>query len=354
MIWISLLLISFLSAITRKFERICGLFSFLGIGYLVGTPNYQYNGDAVVYMNSYATRSNQFEKGYNWLTNIASNQFDYATFRLYSSLILYVLIFIVILMFTKHVTIISFFYAIAMFPFDNDQVRNAMASLFILLGAYFLIRWDKKGIIPAFIIIFIGSLFHSLALFFLLLPVIWIIRKSIQNHFKSYFVMLSIVALVFEILGSSNLLPFLTALITRFSSRVDAANNMSTIYNAGSTNLLIWSTFYAITLYFIVTGYTLKKGLNNKYEKYYSLFLCSFILWTSAFILLTISVDYVRILRVVSFFYIILIAKLMSESFKTFHFKLYAYSFIGAILLMAIQIKGYGLSLETIKSIIAR
>ncbi|WP_427911026.1 hypothetical protein ABUE38_03755 [Pediococcus parvulus] len=92
MIWITIVLFSFLSAVTGKIERTVGLVSFIGFGYLVGTPNYQYNGDALVYFYNYVFGTNNFELGYNKLANFMRSRYDYQTFRLYSSLMVYVLI----------------------------------------------------------------------------------------------------------------------------------------------------------------------------------------------------------------------------------------------------------------------
>ena len=83
MLWILLIIVCLISAFTRVFERSAGLLAFLLMGYMVGTPNYQFNNDAFVYLNSYLSKADNFERGYNWLTDLAATHVSYATFRLY-------------------------------------------------------------------------------------------------------------------------------------------------------------------------------------------------------------------------------------------------------------------------------
>lgn len=349
MLWITIVLVTLISTIFHKLERVIGFIAFVGIGYLVGTPNYNYNGDAVVYLNSFMTKADNFESGYNWLTNWAGQFLDYSTFRLYSSLIVYILLFCAILLFTKKVSLIALFYSISMFPFDNEQVRNGMASLFILLGAYFLVKWERKGIIPAILIIYFGSYFHSLALIFLLLPLLWMIKENIEKNFKIYFIILSGIAIASEVLGSFNLTSFFSSFLMKFGNRNDAATNVVTVYNDGVRIIPLWFLFYFITLIMIFTFYKINC---DKEKNIHQFFLCSIILWTGSLILLTISFDYLRILRVVSFFYLFLIASLMTEVDKRTERVLFTMGLITSLLLFEAQFLTYGMTLQQWKSII--
>lgn len=350
MLWILLIIVCLISAFTRVFERSAGLLAFLLMGYMVGTPNYQFNNDAFVYLNSYLSKADNFERGYNWLTDLAATHVSYATFRLYSSITVYILMFLVILIFTKHVSSVALFYAFAMFPFDSEQIRSGMATLFILFGAWMLVKFQKKGVFPALIIIICGSLFHSLALIFIALPLLWLIRKNVKNHFKLYFICISVISFLFEILGSSSLVPVISDLTSKISSRTQAALNISTVYNSGSVSLKIWITFYLITLFFVLSGYSLKLRDKNP-DSYFDLFLCSMILWGVSLTLLTVSVDYVRILRIAIFSYILLITNRITIGHK-WQGKLYLFLISGALLLMIIQIKSYGINSETMRSLL--
>lgn len=351
MIWITIVLFSFLSAVTGKIERTVGLVSFIGFGYLVGTPNYQYNGDALVYFYNYVFGTNNFELGYNKLANFMGSRYDYQTFRLYSSLMVYVLLFIIIISFTKHVSTVALFYAFAMFPFDNEQVRNGMAALFVLMGAWLLIKYGSKGVFPALAVIYLGSFFHSLALFFLLLPLFWIIREKVKRHFKILFITGSLFAILVELIGASGLIPIISELISRLSSRSSAATNVATVYSNGTSNWKLWVVFFFISMLMAVTGYSFKKYIDESTDGYYQMFLCTILLWIGGLLLLTISIDYLRILRVVSYFYFILIAVLLWKNSK-FRSPLFAYGLCVSIVLMLAQGWIYGFSIEQIKSII--
>ena len=237
-----------------------------------------------------------------------------------------------------------------MFPFDSEQIRSGMATLFILFGAWMLVKFQKKGVFPALIIIICGSLFHSLALIFIALPLLWLIRKNVKNHFKLYFICISVISFLFEILGSSSLVPVISDLTSKISSRTQAALNISTVYNSGSVSLKIWITFYLITLFFVLSGYSLKLRDKNP-DSYFDLFLCSMILWGVSLTLLTVSVDYVRILRIAIFSYILLITNRITIGHK-WQGKLYLFLISGALLLMIIQIKSYGINSETMRSLL--
>lgn len=352
MLWLTILLFSLLSSIFHKFERSIGLVSFIGMGYLVGTPNYQYNGDAVVYLNNYFFKTENFERGYNWLTDLSSNYYDYQSFRLYSSIFVYIVLFIIILLLTKRVATIALFCSIAMFPFDSLQVRNGMATLFVLLGYWMLIKFGNKGVIPSLIVIYLGSWFHSLALIFLILPIIWLFRVKVQKHFKLYFTFGSVLALIIELVGASRLVPLIAELVDRFSSRTDASINILTVYNSGTTDVRIWLVLFFISLLIAVTGYNFRDYIDNSTQKYYQLFLCSMLLWIPGLILLTISVDYLRVLRVIVYFYFILIVNLISQVKVSSRLKLFSYGLCISILLMLSQVWVYGLTFEEVRSII--
>lgn len=351
MLWILFLSLAGVSSLFRNFERLMGLISFVGFGYLIGTPNYTYNGDAVVYLYNYVYGANSFERGYNWLTDIFEGKIDYQSFRLFSSIVLYVMIFFVVLLFTKHVSIVAFGYGIAMFPFDNEQVRNAMAAFFVLLGALFLVKQGSKSIAFSLAIILIGSLFHTLALFFLILPVFWLFRVWIRKHFKILFITASLVAFGFQIVGSSGLVPVISNLAGKLSTRADVSGNISTIYSGTGLAMRYWFIFYGVTLLVLITGWIIGRNAESKNEPYFDLFLCSVLMWTIALMLVTISIDYVRILRLVMFFYLILIARNFSVSSVSKSGALTVVVLCSSMAVMILQFWAYGIDAQTIKSI---
>lgn len=349
MLWV-VIVISLISVLLRKFERTIGIISFLLISFIVGHPNYIYNGDANVYRLDYIYGLNSFEKGYNFITNFAINKMDYTDFRIYSSIIVYLILSLLILLFTRHVSTISLFYAISMFPFDNQQVRNVMAALFILFGGYLLFKFGKKAFLLSLLSIFIGSFFHSLSLFFLILPVLWIFKTTIVKKFVTLFSIASIVTFIFELLGSTGIIPILTTVLNKLGSRASASDNVATVYNH-SISIYTWIAFYIVTLFMAYTVYSLKNYILKQNVAYYDMAIVTIFMWMGGMLLITISPDYVRILRIISLFYFIFMAEVFSQH-NINKSKIFIYSLTMSFGLLIIQLKVYGINFEIFKGII--
>ncbi|EPC56863.1 hypothetical protein Lpp77_01277 [Lacticaseibacillus paracasei subsp. paracasei CNCM I-4270] len=348
MLWLCIVLVSFISACLQKMEKLVGLVSFMGLGFLAGNPNLQYDRDALVYMQNYTAGTDYFEKGYNWITKLFEPTIDYQTFRLYSSLIVFLLMFLAILLMTEHVSSVSFFYAIAIFPIDKIQVRNCMGAVFILFGTFFLIKYGNKGVIPAFFIIFIGSLFHSLALYFLLLPVMWLFRDLIERYFSVVSWGLMFIAFILEILGSTSLAPLIVEILGRFGSRANAGENVSTIYSGGGQSIGQWGIFLLVTILAIITVRLIKGMYDKDSSIYYQLVLCALVLWSAALIFMTLSIDYIRILRISAFFYFIYIANVSSNHNLGARLNGIAIGTLSAVILMSLGFWAYGFTQDQI------
>lgn len=349
MIWISIVVISFLSALSQKCEKIVGLFSFVGLGYLMGiSTNYQYNNDAFVYKMDYLYKLDSFESGYNYIANFSSNYLDYETFRLYSCLLLGFILFLVVLVFTHHVSTISLFYSIAIYMFDNFQIRNAMASIFILIGLAFLIKLGNKGLIFAIISIFVGSLFHSLAFFFMIIPLLWMFRNYINKKFNLIFIVFSVFAFLFEILGSNSFILLISNVVNGISTRNNIGDNILNVYNNGAT-LSIWLGIYILTVLLVIVVQRYKDIGGAQLNKYAQCFQCLIILWLIGMILISISIDYIRILRIVSYVYIIFVAELTERVKSSERIMLLNYSVIVSLVFLVGQSLIYGQSLESFK-----
>ncbi|MGN8667045.1 EpsG family protein [Lacticaseibacillus paracasei] len=350
MIWLGIVCISFISSCFQKLEKSAGLISFLGLGYLAGTPNMLYDPDAFVYLQNYNSGTDYFETGYNWVTKLFEPSVDYQTFRLYSSLFIFFLMFLAVLLMTKHVSSIALVYAIAMFPVDKAQTRNVMAAVFVLFGAVVLLKLGKRGILPSLLVIFIGSFFHSLALYFLLLPLLWLFKGFIEKHFSAITTCLIVVAFIFEILGSTSIAPLLVQLLGKFANRANVAENVSTLY-AGGQPFSQWFVSFAVTMMIILTVQFLRRQYPNNMRSYYQMILCSSILWSAALILMTLSIDYIRILRIVTYFYFIYIVNVTSNQKSTDRLIGVTISIGSAVVLMFVGLWVYGFSGDQIRAI---
>lgn len=351
MLWLGIVCISFISTCFQRLERLTELMSFLGLGYLAGTPNLVYDRDAFVYMQNYIYGTDYFESGYNWLTKLFEPRMDYQTFRLYSSLIVFLLMFLAIFLMTKHVSAVALFYAIGIFPVDKLQVRNCMGAVFILFGAFMLIQFRKKGVLPSLLVIFAGSFFHSLALYFLLLPVVWFFKDFVEKHFSIIISSLVVTAFVFEILGSTNLTPVLVQLLGRFGNRANVAENVSTVYSGGGLTFVQWFVFCAITIFAVMAVQLFKRFCHEDMKPYYQIALCALVLWAAALTLMTLSIDYIRVLRIVAFFYFIYIANVMLNQKGNIRFSGIVVGVVSAIVLMLVGFWSYGFTADQIRSI---
>lgn len=352
MLWLGIVFVSFMSACFQRLEKLIGFISFLGLGYIAGTPNLLNDPDATVYMRNYNSGSDYFESGYNWIAKLAEPKMDYLTFRLYSSLIVFFLLFIGVRLLTRHVSSISFLYAIAIFPIDKIQVRNCMGAVFILFGAFLLLKFEKKGILPALAIIFVGSFFHSIALYFLLLPLLWLFKGMIRTYFSVITSGLMVLSFAFEILGSTILAPLLVELLDRFGNRTNVAENVSNIYSGGGQSIIEWMIFLAITVFMVVTVQLVRQFRNDAVDSDYQLVLCALVLWSAALILMTLSIDYIRILRIVAFFYFIYIINAVAFQRNGMHLKGLLIGLVSASILMFTGFWAYGFTGEKILSVL--
>ncbi|WP_203623408.1 EpsG family protein [Lacticaseibacillus sp. 866-1] len=351
MIWLLIVAISAASVITQKFERVAGFVAFLGIGYLCGTPNYAYDPDSNVYAFYYNNGVDYFERGYNLLARVCHPYMGYPTFRLLTSLAVFFGMYLVLLAFTRHMSTMALFYSIALFPADKAQTRNCMAVFFILLGALLLYKFGKKAVLPALVVIFIGSLFHSLALFFLLVPVLWLFKDFIEKYYSLIFWPWIFVGLMLEILGSGFLGQIIGQLVGMFSSRQNAAENITNVYSTDGPPLRQWLVLLGVTLIMMFIAAIMKQYINDDTHVFYQLFLIAALLWAIALVLTTMSIDYVRVLRVTAFFYFLLTTTIAYKQKGIQRATILGSGLLFSLVMMGVDLWVYGFSLVQILAI---
>lgn len=318
-LWGFSLILCLLSFCFNKFNRTSGLIALLIYGIIEGNPNYFY-GDASVYFNDYMFKTQQFEKGYNFLTGLFGTRFDYLNFRLITSILFLLLLYFAVVTITNRVSLFSMLYGIGAFPNDVQQVRNQMASVFIVFGIVFLYKYGKKGIIPAFFTIYLGSLFHSIALIFLLVPILFYFDNLIKLFNK-----ISVVGLITAIIAKlatsiPNLNTLVSGALSIFSSRETASTNVTDIYSNNVIPISIWTLTIIVTLimfYLITSVYEIRYTGLVRSSNIFSLekvVVISFYIWIIGLVLLASSIEYIRILRISSVLLFIVIAKLTEQN----------------------------------------
>lgn len=348
MYWLIAVIISSFSVCLSKFEKISGFLSFICLGISMGIPNYATNGDAVVYANNYMLQTHEFEAGYNFISDFFGNYYDYATFRLITSILFCFILYLGVSCITKKVSLFSLLYCICAFPYDTLQVRSEMALSMIIFGCFFLFKYQRKGIIPSTIIIYIASLFHSLALIFLLIPILYIFVEFIIEKRKLIFSILSLVAIFLKMVGTTKIGNIVTQLVSQYSTRDDAGKNTSLIYNSG-TDWVIWIVVFCFSI--LLAYYTVNQkyiGLDSNIKRMYKVLVLAILVWMIGLILFSISVDYIRILRIVTLiFFLFTCYRLQFLKEKKC---IIIYDLFLALILFVVQMKLYGLNLSDIFS----
>lgn len=341
-LWIFALLISLLSFCFHKFEKVVGLISLIIYGVIEGDPSYSY-GDAIVYYNDYFFKTEQFEKGYNYLTSFFGSYFDYQGFRLISSLVFILLLYLSILVITNNVSFFTLLYGIGAFPNDVQQVRNQMATVFVLLSLCFLYKFGKKGFFFSCAFIYIGSLFHSISLLFFIIPILFYVKNLQKNFVKLSFAGLCLAIFVELLSNIPNLNGIISQALFRFSSRESSSSNVMNIYSNNVTPFTIWILTILTTFVMFYITYAINNNEENILLSEGKLFfikkisIISFLIWLVGLILLASSIEYIRILRICSVMLFTMLAALLESSNASHRGKLALIAIIFSLLLMWVQ-----------------
>lgn len=350
MFWLIAVLISIISLCISRFERIGAFFSFLALGISMGTPNYVTNGDAIVYANNYMLQTHEFEVGYNFISDFFGKYCDYSTFRLITSILFCLILYISVSLITKKIAVFSLLYCICAFPYDTLQVRSEMALSLIILGCAFLFKYQNKGIIYSFVIIYLASLFHSIALIFLFIPILYPFVSFFVKKRTVLFFMLGLISIIARLIGTTNIGSFITQLVSKYSTRDNAAQNTSQVYSFG-TSWFIWIIVFIFTILLIT--YVMNQNydcMNKDVKSIYKILVLALMIWMFGLVLFSISVDYIRILRIVTLvFFIFTCSELQSYRIRNQKY-IIVYDLFLAFILFFIQMELYGLSINNVLS----
>lgn len=240
---ISILLI--LLSILRPASKIVSFFVFILMFLLFGW-NY-WNGDYDAYENLYNNALAEFaiggyERGYTSLMSFFSIiGFDFQQFFITVALFSLLLLFNFIVRYSKYPAIFSCIFFCFFFPLDYVILRNFIALTIVLQGLIFVINQYKYSLWIFGAFVFIASLFHSTAIFYMVL-IPFLNRKNIC---LSTFLLCVIAATFFLIIFGNRVI---SLLVTNVNGRDElyASSFLRFIFNSGIQilNLLIILFYY--------------------------------------------------------------------------------------------------------------
>lgn len=241
---ILLILLSILRPSSKMISSFLFIFMFLLFGW-----NY-WNGDYDAYENLYNNALAEFaiggyERGYASLMSMFNLMgFDFQHFFIAVALLSLLLLFDFIIRFSKYPAIFSCIFFCFFFPLDYVILRNFVAFTIVLQGLIFVINQHKYSLCIFSVFVFIASLFHSTAIFYLVL-IPFLNRKKIRLPIFSIVVV--VVTIVFVAFGNR----IIGSLVTNVNGRDElyASSFLRFVFNSGIQilNLIIISFYYRKT-----------------------------------------------------------------------------------------------------------
>lgn len=345
MIIILILAQSLIFGLLKKFQRTSGLLTFMTLGFYSGIADIRHNADYKLYLASFDMKWSNFEQGYTYFSQTAKNYgVTYENFRLAFCLITYFILFMGIVKLTENVALVSFLYGISMYPLESIQVRNTLMIAIITWMVVVLKKDDNWRYFVAIIIVWISSLFHSLGLIFIVIPIFtYLFRNREFTYYKYASLIIYGLSIIFVAFGKGILIS-LSVLITKlFSGRESLANNLTNVYSNSAVNK-VWIAMLVLAIIISLFPVFNKKSIveNEILKVDYRPLLWMLILAALSILLMTVTVDYIRLIRNVSLFYFIWTVIIFNNekiSVTTRYFNVASASIIG-IVIMVIQVFG--------------
>lgn len=299
----------------RKQSKIFGLIGFLILACLMGYANPQMTSDYQAYEYYYyfsgATGAFYFERGYSLIARyFYMLGISYQDFRFIISIVGCLILYFAILRFTKNVSFFVFVYGFTAFFLDATQLRNFLMISIVTFAISFLGNSTSiKNYFICIALILISAQIHSTGYFFLLVPILNIIPfKKIE---KNFIVIISIIVVSVTFLlfvGRSYLTRLLIITVGHINSRADLAQRVMTKYSNGSGKLILLEMVLVTLLVFVLGYYLVKKCSNIKLKKKLIPLFWGLFMSVLALPLLSLAVDYSRIMRNTFVFLILLLS----------------------------------------------
>lgn len=308
MIWLLMLIQNAVATFFGRFERASGVLTFSYFGFLSGLADQRHNPDYELYKNSYDLGWQNFERGYTLLTHLFSARgITYETFRLVFLVVFFLLLAFGVSLLTKHVAGIALFYGISSFALDSIQVRNLAATAFIVLAIAALVRIPNRfGKIASIGLLIIGSEMHTISDIFLIVPLLAFIEVDFRKYWNKIVGLVYVVSLLmfssFRIYFSN----FIAYLLGIVSNRSNISKNILNVYTQG-TSFKYWAIITMVALIMFSVFGNISKDTSLKDDVTTKVLTNILLVGVLSVLLMAISVDYIRVLRIVSLFFFIFI-----------------------------------------------
>lgn len=311
-LYILIFLINMIVALFKKDNRIVPFFSFIFLGILAGKTDTVFNVDTLAYYTDYLrTGSFGYVSRFEWLYVFIEKifvklGFQYSTFRLCIMVTGFILLFVGLRLIIKNVSAFYCLFAMTVFPFEATQIRTFLMFSIVTLAVGILKKSTKKSTIIGFLLMFVSTGFHStgyLFLFSLILMKVFLNRDTLKIGFSKLMPILALImTIMFQGLGLSHVIGGLVSKILGVvSTNQDAVQRLATRFNTlGSANLTLG---YTLAFSFLILVIYNNRNLSTMTDIDTDQF--NFLLNLRTIIsvtcigmpLMTISADYMRIIR---------------------------------------------------------
>lgn len=164
------------------------------------------NADYEIYLNryNYPSQYSTLEPLYSVLQSIFRDHgLQYYQFLIIMSGVFLLLRFLVVYGLTERQNLVYGLYLLYPFIFDVTQVREFYAISVVMVAVYFLVKLRRYNIISFVILVYIASLIHSSAIWYLMLLIPFWDKGSVKKFFKkSVFFFLTL--LILSVTGALN------------------------------------------------------------------------------------------------------------------------------------------------------
>lgn len=301
------LLCGFIAPCDKKITKI--MYAWMWILFAFNTNNADYNAYMRIYKNIVQGKQytiDTYEKGYVFVCKLCGEilKLDYKVFVILIALLTMILFAMTITLYCKEINqnIVISLFMIFLYWIYICQYRSYISLLFVLIGIYWLYRKEGTiGNVGFFIFIFLGALFHTSALFFLIL---FFIKKIDINKI---FYLVPIVVLLGVFLRSN----FTTNILAQF---IPAYKMQNWLYSDGTRSVygVVLTIFSRISLpcleYYIYKQESCIKNIDTRYIKLQEMIIKCTCLCLMIVPLELLVKDYERISRLSIFFLLIFLA----------------------------------------------
>ncbi|MEQ7721838.1 EpsG family protein [Levilactobacillus brevis] len=309
MTFIVLTIVGGLSSFSGLLKKFWGIGMLLFLGFLMGEGISGITPDYILYMTDYENGTNYFESGYNLLSSIGRSMgMNYSTFRLSISLLSVLILLWAILRLTTNITVVVFLYAISIFSIDAIQVRNFVMLCLVVLAFSFLRKRGFKNYSLAAIILLVASSIHTLGFMFFIPYALSFIKLNKQIDLSKMILLFSVVLVFLGYFFKSFLMKLSESMLSIFNFRSTTVNNVGTVYDNGAGLRYIAVALIISIIQFLVVMYISRSIENERFANVTRFILPVAFLGLFAVIMMTVSLDYCRLLRNTTLFIYVYVA----------------------------------------------